>query len=49
MAHSLTDLPFFPAFMLLARVVVVVVVGMPAAGIRAESVLPRTSTHSWRS
>ena len=47
MAHSLTDLPLFPAFILVARVVVVLVVGVVATGIRTEPVHSRTSTHSW--
>jgi hypothetical protein len=46
MAHSLTDLPFCSAFMLLTRVVVVLVVGVAATGIFAESGRPGTSTHA---
>jgi hypothetical protein len=49
MAHRLTDLPLFPAFILLAGVVVVLVVGVAATGIRTEPAHPRTSTHAWRS
>jgi hypothetical protein len=49
MAHSLTDLPLSAAFILLAHVVVVLVVGVTATGIRTEPVHPRTSTHTWRS
>lgn len=47
MADGLTDLPFSPAFMLLACVVVVLVVGVSATGIRTKSVNPRTSARGW--
>ena len=48
-AHGLSDLLLLSAFMLLARVVIVLVVGVLATRIRTKSIYPRTGTHTWKS